>query len=141
MKSEPEPRKLDKEAAAGWLQQAECELKAVETLLAHALYSPTVIRPWLVKSLRVDVKNCAASGGNLRFRALSHLLPAATEVFHAQQVVELALKSAMLRTCGLVTEEFTGSTSHDLVGFYVRLVSATPATDAQKDAMEATRLC
>ncbi|CAE7865286.1 Sacs, partial [Symbiodinium necroappetens] len=59
------------------------------------------------------------------------------QVFHAQQVVELALKSAMLRTCGLVTEEFTGSTSHDLVGFYVRLVSATPTTDAQKDAMEA----
>ena len=70
---------------------------------------------------------------------LSHRLNSPA-VFHGQQVVEMSLKSAMLRTCGLTPEEQTGATSHDLAGFHSRLCAASQAascTEEQREAVEA----
>ncbi|CAE7771445.1 Sacs [Symbiodinium sp. CCMP2592] len=57
-------------------------------------------------------------------------------VWHAHQVVEKALKSAMLRTCGLAEEEFTGHGCHDLAMLYGRLADASPESTAQRRAQE-----
>eukprot|EP00439_Symbiodinium_sp_Y106_P061651 s125_g9.t1 len=57
-------------------------------------------------------------------------------VWHAHQVVEKALKAAMLRTCGLAEEEFTGHGCHDLAMLYGRLADASPASTAQRRAQE-----
>ena len=57
-------------------------------------------------------------------------------VFHASQAVEKALKSAMLRTCGLTTEEFTGQEGHDLEALHLRLKGADPETEPQKLAQD-----
>ncbi|CAE7906641.1 SACS [Symbiodinium microadriaticum] len=75
------------------------------------------------------------------FKALEELLWStervhAHVVWHAHQVVEKALKSAMLRTCGLAEEEFTGHGCHDLAMLYGRLAKASPESTAQRRAQE-----
>ncbi|CAE7293385.1 Sacs, partial [Symbiodinium pilosum] len=47
-----------------------------------------------------------------------------------------ALKSAMLRTCGLAEEEFTGRMAHDLPMLYGRLCDAKPQTSSQAQALK-----
>eukprot|EP00438_Fugacium_kawagutii_P004391 Skav206465 [mRNA] locus=scaffold2787:16559:20681:- [translate_table: standard] len=53
-------------------------------------------------------------------------------VFHASQTIEKALKSSMLRTCGLAQQEFTGAEAHDLVALHKKLKEAYPETDPQR---------
>lgn len=57
-------------------------------------------------------------------------------VWLASQVVEKALKGAMLQTCGLTQEELAGKNAHDLSGFYQRLKSAVPQTEPQRRAQQ-----
>lgn len=57
-------------------------------------------------------------------------------VWLASQVVEKALKGAMLRTCGLTQEELAGKNAHDLSGFYQRLKRAVPQTEPQRRAQQ-----
>ena len=57
-------------------------------------------------------------------------------VWLASQVVEKALKGAMLRTCGLMQEELAGKNAHDLSGFYQGLKSAVPQTEPQRRAQQ-----
>ncbi|CAJ1408234.1 unnamed protein product, partial [Effrenium voratum] len=57
-------------------------------------------------------------------------------VWFGSQAVEKALKSAMLRTCGVAQEEFTGKGSHDLPAFYRRLKSASAETEPQSQAQQ-----
>ena len=58
-------------------------------------------------------------------------LPSAA-VWHCQQAVEMALKSAMLCTGGLTDEEFTGRASHDLSGFRRSFERAQATTREQR---------
>lgn len=58
----------------------------------------------------------------------------ADSVWYANQVVEKALKSAMLRTCGLTRSEYTGEDCHDIVAFHERLKKANAATAPQRRA-------
>ena len=58
----------------------------------------------------------------------------ADSVWYASQVVEKALKSAMLRTCGLTRSEYTGEDCHDIVAFHERLKKANAATAPQRRA-------
>eukprot|EP00438_Fugacium_kawagutii_P023355 Skav218618 [mRNA] locus=scaffold3208:132869:133780:- [translate_table: standard] len=57
-------------------------------------------------------------------------------VWLAQQVVEKALKSAMLRTCGLTKDEFIGKDCHDIATFHQRLKHADAATQPQRRDQE-----
>jgi len=55
-------------------------------------------------------------------------------VWHAQQGVEMGLKSAMLRTCGVDEQEIVGGAAHDLIDFITRLKSAEANTEEQRRA-------
>lgn len=44
----------------------------------------------------------------------------------------MGLKSVMLRTCGLTSEEFHGRTAHDIADFAMRLQEAKAITEEQK---------
>jgi len=55
-------------------------------------------------------------------------------VFHCQQAVEMALRSAMLRTCGVAEDEVAGGAAHDLIDFIKRIKTAEVNTDEQKRA-------
>ncbi|CAE7666240.1 SACS [Symbiodinium sp. CCMP2592] len=57
-------------------------------------------------------------------------------IFQASQVVEKALKSAMLHTCGLAKEEFTGQEAHKLVLLHQKLKEAGAETGPQRQAQE-----
>lgn len=62
-------------------------------------------------------------------------LPAAS-VWHCSQAVEMSLKSAMLRTCGITTEELKGRPASDLPGLANSLRIAPCSTDCQRRAKE-----
>merc|ERR1712190_81991 len=55
-------------------------------------------------------------------------------VWHAQQAVEMGLKSAMLRTCGVDEQEIVGGAAHDLIDFITRLKTAEANTEEQRRA-------
>jgi len=57
-------------------------------------------------------------------------------VWHCQQAVEMALKSAMLRTCGVAEDEVTGGAAHNLIDFVLRLKTAEANTEEQRRAQE-----
>jgi len=53
-------------------------------------------------------------------------------VFHCQQAIETRIKSAMLRTCGLIPHEWTGLDAHNLSDLTSRLAKAPADSDAQR---------
>jgi len=55
-------------------------------------------------------------------------------VWHCQQAVEMGLKSAMLRTCGVAEDEVVGGAAHDLIDFIQRLKTAEVNTEEQRRA-------
>jgi len=55
-------------------------------------------------------------------------------VWHCQQAVEMALKGAMLRTCGVAEEEVVGGAAHNLIDFITRLKAAEVNTEEQRRA-------
>uniref|UniRef100_A0A7S4SRI7 HEPN domain-containing protein n=1 Tax=Alexandrium monilatum TaxID=311494 RepID=A0A7S4SRI7_9DINO len=55
-------------------------------------------------------------------------------VWHCQQAVEMGLKSAMLRTCGVAEDEVVGGAAHDLIDFIARLKTAEVNTEEQRRA-------
>jgi len=55
-------------------------------------------------------------------------------VWHCQQAVEMALKGAMLRTCGVAEEEVVGGAAHNLIDFITRLKTAEVNTEEQRRA-------
>merc|ERR1719491_2428143 len=57
-------------------------------------------------------------------------------VFHAQQCVEMALNSAMLRTCGVSEDEVAGGAAHDLIDFIKRIRGAEVNTMEQRRAQQ-----
>eukprot|EP00927_Polykrikos_kofoidii_P005979 TRINITY_DN12406_c0_g1_i2.p1 TRINITY_DN12406_c0_g1~~TRINITY_DN12406_c0_g1_i2.p1 ORF type:complete len:1132 (-),score=130.16 TRINITY_DN12406_c0_g1_i2:309-3650(-) len=63
------------------------------------------------------------------------VLPASA-VWHCSQVVEMAVKSTMLRTCGITVEELKGKQCHDLVAFGRRLQAAPAVSQEQRHAKE-----
>jgi len=65
------------------------------------------------------------------FRAL----PAAC-VWHCEQVVEMAIKAAMLRTCGVSEDESIGGSAHDIAEFVRRLKGADAQTEEQRLAQQ-----
>eukprot|EP00929_Paragymnodinium_shiwhaense_P071432 TRINITY_DN36310_c0_g2_i1.p1 TRINITY_DN36310_c0_g2~~TRINITY_DN36310_c0_g2_i1.p1 ORF type:complete len:2649 (+),score=501.17 TRINITY_DN36310_c0_g2_i1:813-7949(+) len=60
-------------------------------------------------------------------------LPAAT-VWHCCQAVEMALKSVMLRTCGITEEELRGKEAHDIALLTRKLLEANAMTAEQQSA-------
>jgi HEPN domain-containing protein len=75
----------------------------------------------------VAAKRLICPAGDLRS------LPSAS-VWHSQQVVEMAVKSAMLRTCGVAEDEVTGGAAHDVECFIRRLVATAVNTEEQRRA-------
>merc|ERR1719356_1691107 len=75
----------------------------------------------------VAAKRMVCPAGDLRS------LPSAG-VWHSQQVVEMAVKSAMLRTCGVAEDEVTGGAAHDVECFIRRLVATAVNTEEQRRA-------
>jgi HEPN domain-containing protein len=59
---------------------------------------------------------------------------ASRAVWHCQQAVEMALRAAMLRTCGIADEEAIGGAAHDLIDFIARLKTAEVNTEEQRRA-------
>jgi len=55
-------------------------------------------------------------------------------VFHCQQAVEMALRGAMLKTCGVAEDEAAGGAAHDLIDFIKRIKTAETNTEEQKRA-------
>jgi len=62
-------------------------------------------------------------------------LPAAA-VWHCEQVVEMAIKAAMLRTCGVSEDESIGGSAHDIAEFVRRLRGADAQTEEQRLAQQ-----
>jgi len=62
-------------------------------------------------------------------------LPASC-VWHCEQVVEMAIKAAMLRTCGVSEDESIGGSAHDIAEFVRRLKSADAQTAEQRIAQQ-----
>eukprot|EP00929_Paragymnodinium_shiwhaense_P109155 TRINITY_DN754_c5_g1_i1.p1 TRINITY_DN754_c5_g1~~TRINITY_DN754_c5_g1_i1.p1 ORF type:complete len:4259 (+),score=1336.88 TRINITY_DN754_c5_g1_i1:96-12872(+) len=60
-------------------------------------------------------------------------LPAAA-VWHCEQAVEMAIKSAMFRTCGISEDESIGGAAHDITAFVLRLRNAGSNTEEQRRA-------
>eukprot|EP00421_Protoceratium_reticulatum_P020770 CAMPEP_0168380846 /NCGR_PEP_ID=MMETSP0228-20121227/12571_1 /TAXON_ID=133427 /ORGANISM="Protoceratium reticulatum, Strain CCCM 535 (=CCMP 1889)" /LENGTH=656 /DNA_ID=CAMNT_0008393925 /DNA_START=30 /DNA_END=1997 /DNA_ORIENTATION=- len=58
----------------------------------------------------------------------------ATAVWHCQQVVEMATKSAMFRTCGVAEDEVMGGSAHDIADFAKRLSGGVVNTEEQRRA-------
>merc|ERR1712085_82170 len=55
-------------------------------------------------------------------------------VWHCQQAVEMAMKAAMLRTCGVAEEEVVGGAAHNLIDFVTRIKNAEANTEEQRRA-------
>merc|ERR1719506_2887056 len=62
-------------------------------------------------------------------------LPAAA-VFHCQQAVEMAIKAAMFRTCGISEDEESGFSAHNITDFVTRLRGAVAHTKEQQQAQQ-----
>jgi len=60
----------------------------------------------------------------------------ASAVWHSEQVVEMAIKAAMLRTCGISEDESIGGSAHDIAEFVRRLKSADAQTAEQRLAQQ-----
>merc|ERR1740129_256899 len=60
----------------------------------------------------------------------------ATAVWHCQQVVEMATKSAMFRPCGVAEDEIVGGSAHDIADFAKRLSGGVVNTEEQRRAQK-----